>query len=309
MEKMLSPGQQLWLDVGHLVHDQVPDSDGHTLPPDTMTGSYELRDLDHALVGSLYEGKLVIDKTYGHAAYGCGSCCGYYGTKLTPSPFSGPPGIDNNDVIQATEQCGGYIDDVTYGGYDWHSSNTAVATLPNRTLHTVAHGTATGSAAITLQSDKHSPQCPNLTWGPTQPVNVDPYQVEPIDTASEGPAQCTKSGQSGWVRNVTNQVQYVTGAAYAVSGLPVADSISVGNPNALGISGKQEGQAPTTGHGSFPDTYYVCSTACPGSGESDAAQSWVVAGIPLLHVDYLVYKCASITIEAQRHRDTEKNNC
>jgi hypothetical protein len=92
MEKMLSPGQQLWLDVGRLVHDQVPDSDGHALPPDTMTGSYELRDLDHALVGSLYEGKLVIDKTYGHAAYGCGACYGYYGTKLTPNPFSGPPG-------------------------------------------------------------------------------------------------------------------------------------------------------------------------------------------------------------------------
>jgi hypothetical protein len=54
-----------------------PDSDGNTLPPDTMTGSYELRDLDHAYVGHLYEGKLVIDKTYGHAAYGCGNCCGY----------------------------------------------------------------------------------------------------------------------------------------------------------------------------------------------------------------------------------------
>jgi hypothetical protein len=36
MEKMLSPSQQLWLDLGRLVHDQVPDSDGHTLPPDTM---------------------------------------------------------------------------------------------------------------------------------------------------------------------------------------------------------------------------------------------------------------------------------
>jgi len=38
VEKMLSPGQQLWLDVGHLIRDQVPDSDGHTLPPDTMGG-------------------------------------------------------------------------------------------------------------------------------------------------------------------------------------------------------------------------------------------------------------------------------
>jgi hypothetical protein len=77
MEKMLSPGQQLWLDLGRLVHEQIPDSDGNTLPPGTMTGSYELRDLDHATVGQLYEGKLVLDKMFGHAAYGCGSCCGY----------------------------------------------------------------------------------------------------------------------------------------------------------------------------------------------------------------------------------------
>jgi len=31
MEKTLAPGQQLWLDVGHLVRDQVPDSDGQVL--------------------------------------------------------------------------------------------------------------------------------------------------------------------------------------------------------------------------------------------------------------------------------------
>jgi hypothetical protein len=62
VEKLLAPGQQLWLDVGQLIRNQVPDSDGHTLPPDTMTGSYELRDLDHATVGLLYEGKLMFVK-------------------------------------------------------------------------------------------------------------------------------------------------------------------------------------------------------------------------------------------------------
>ena len=96
IEKMLAPGQQLWLDVGRLVHDQVPDSDGRTLPPDTMMGSYELRDLDHATVGQLYEGKLIIDKTYGHASYGCGTCCGDGVPTLLPNPFGGPPGIEQH---------------------------------------------------------------------------------------------------------------------------------------------------------------------------------------------------------------------
>lgn len=171
IEKLLVPGQQLWLDLGHLVHDQIPDSDGSPLPPETMTGSYELRDLDHAYVGQLYEGKLVIDKTYGHAAYGCGSCCGYDAVVLDPNPFGGPPGIDNSDFIYANDTCSGTKDDVTDSGYSWASSNTGVATLPTRTLHTVAVGTATGSALAKLQW-AHPPSCPTQTFGPQQPVQV-----------------------------------------------------------------------------------------------------------------------------------------
>jgi hypothetical protein len=161
MQKLLSPGQQLWLDVGHLVHDQVPDAEGRTLPPDTMSGSYELRDVDHATVGQLYEGKLVIDKTYGHAAYGCGTCCGFTIPSLTPTPFTGVPGINNDDVMQTTEQCGGDVDDITDDAYGWQSSNTAVATLPTRTLHTVAPGSATGSASVQLLATHPAPRCPS----------------------------------------------------------------------------------------------------------------------------------------------------
>jgi hypothetical protein len=108
-----------------------------------MTGSYELRDLDHAYVGELYEGKLVIDKTYGHAAYGCALCCGYHGVVLTPSRFSGPPGINNNDVIDATEQCGGFVDDVTNASYYWQSSNPAGEADHKRPNH--FYGGSTGS--------------------------------------------------------------------------------------------------------------------------------------------------------------------
>jgi hypothetical protein len=173
MEKMLSPGQQLWLDVGHLVHDQVPDSDGHTMPPGTMTGSYELHDLDHDYVGQLYEGKLVIDKTYGHAAYGCGSCCGYDAVQLSPDPFSGPEGIENDDYIYANDTCAGDQEDVTGDGYSWASSDTAVATLSTRTLHTIAVGSTTGSTLVQLQR-ANPPHCPLTVFGPQQPVTVTP---------------------------------------------------------------------------------------------------------------------------------------
>jgi hypothetical protein len=186
MEKMLSPGQQLWLDVGQLVHNQVPDSDGHTLPPDVMTGSYELRDLDHGTIGHLYEGKLVIDKTYGHATYGCSTCCGYSGVVLGPNPFSGPPGNSFSDFIHATQQCGGYVDDVTDTGYNWGSSNTAVATLPSSTLHTVAIGQATGSTKALLESNHPEPSgnCQNRIFTPQQPVQVQPCAFPTFELSS-----------------------------------------------------------------------------------------------------------------------------
>jgi len=237
----------------------------------------------------------VIDKTYGHAAYGCGECCGYGQPKI--NPFSGPPAFDNQDLMLAQAQCGGYFDDVTDAAYNWWSNNTAVAELPTSMLHTVAPGSATGNASIQLQSMK-PPVCPGLTWRPTQQVNVGPYQVELIFTASQGPANCSIHGQAGWVRNVTNQLQYQGGSPYAVSGLTVADTLSVGSTNQLGLSGPQTGQDTTTGDGSFQDTYFACSTVCPAStGYSNFLQQWTAYGVPLPHVNGVVYKCQSITID------------
>ena len=282
-EKVLQPGQQIWLDVGQLIHNQVPDSDGNTLPPDTMVGSYELRDLDHAAVGLLYEGKLIIDKTYGHASYGCGTCCGYLKAQVWINPFSGPPSINNNDFYQAEEQCGGYWDDFTSIATNWQSSNTAVTTPPNRTLHTVAPGTATGSAEAYLQASKPAPSCPNGWFEGQQPETVKQvYQVEPLATAAQGqdgtnglPSCATLGGplgSRGWVRNLTNQVQYSDGTSVNFSGITVGDTLTIATPNGLNVSGTKTGTFQTTGDGSFPDTYYVRSTACFGSSERPAVR-------------------------------------
>jgi len=77
IEKVLQPGEQIWADVRSLIQTQLPDKDGKVIPHDVTMGSYELRDVQHYGVGQLYEGKLVIDKTWGHGYYGCAACCGY----------------------------------------------------------------------------------------------------------------------------------------------------------------------------------------------------------------------------------------
>src|ERR1700732_3966035 len=58
-----------------------------------------------------------------------------------------------------------------YANY-WHSDNTSVATLLNRTLHTAAVGSTTGAASALLQATHPVPKCPMQLMGGVQPVAV-----------------------------------------------------------------------------------------------------------------------------------------
>lgn len=137
-----------------------------------------------------------VDKTYGHAAYGCGSCCGYDPPLMSPGIFGGPPDIDNEDYIYATDTCAGDQEDVTGDGYGWGSSDTAVATLPNGTLHTVAVGLAKGNAELKLQW-AHPLSCPNEIFDPGQDVNVGSVSCSPSSVTRGGTTKCTATGAQG----------------------------------------------------------------------------------------------------------------
>jgi hypothetical protein len=294
----------LWLDVGHLVHDQVRDSDGHTMPPDTMTGSYELHDLDHAYVGELYEGKLVIDKTYGHAAYGCGSCCGYDAVVLDPDPFLGAVGVANDDYIYANDTCAGDQEDVTGDGYSWASSDTAIATLPNRTLHTVAPGSATGSTLVQLQR-ANPPHCALTVFSPTQPISVASLSCT-ASVARGGSATCTLTGPSGttvsgWkfkdgsgntVTRTTNTTSLtwsgavVTGGTVSVTAdsAPLSASITVNNRTGFAFTAV----SPTPENNDFNADGCSISVPSPPTQTGDAVGAFCLA-------QYFSLKTASIS--------------
>lgn len=74
LEQTLQPDEQMWIDVGKLIRESIPDKNGKPLPADLTSGSYEIRDLQNKTVGTLFEGKVIYDKTYSHVTYGCGSC-------------------------------------------------------------------------------------------------------------------------------------------------------------------------------------------------------------------------------------------
>jgi len=173
MEKLLAPGEQMWADVGQIIRDQAPDKDGKTIPTDVMMGSYELRDLDHLSAGSLNEGKLVLDRTWGHGYYGCTICCGYHASKLNPNPFSGLIGTGGSDQAQA-EDCSNTWYDFTGIATNWASSNTGVATVANAYTNLVGVGKAKGSAHLQLASTNIHTNCPVVLFVPQNPVTTTP---------------------------------------------------------------------------------------------------------------------------------------
>ena len=77
----------MWIDVGKLIREHVPDKNGTVLPANLASGSYEFRDLTNKGIGQLFEGKVVYDKTYGHVTYGCAGCCGYVNAEDLVDPL------------------------------------------------------------------------------------------------------------------------------------------------------------------------------------------------------------------------------
>jgi hypothetical protein len=170
LEQTLQPEEQMWIDVGKLIREHMPDKNGKTLPPDLTSGSYEIRDLTNKGIGALFEGKVVYDKTYGHVTYGCVRCCGYTALNLDYSPLFLPVGSGAPNGVQADYQCtGGYTwEDVSNSFYNnWSTANHIVATVDSTGYHTgMAVGITTSSTWGNLQSFNLQYNCP------IQPRNI-----------------------------------------------------------------------------------------------------------------------------------------
>jgi hypothetical protein len=176
----------MWLNLVHLIHHGVPDRKGSALPTDVTSGTYDLEDLDPGLGGNLIEGKVALDKTFGHLTYGCLTCCGY-----TPYLMLDPTlvGVGQNGGINpyGTNNC------TASSGFSlssyfqqtnarWWSGNTAVATVTSFNGHGVAAGTTNGFATANVPSgDGAYPKnpCPQPTQEGTNNVKVKPQITSP----------------------------------------------------------------------------------------------------------------------------------
>ena len=176
LEQTLQPDEQMWIDVGKLIREQVPDKKGKALPMDLASGSYEFRDLTHTGVGTLFEGKIIYDKTYGNVAYGCGTCCGYSNAyvRVFYNPLGVPLQSTEGQGVNAYQNCTLTWDDVSDSFWSrWASANTGIATVDYYGTHNgVSVGSTTSNTSGYLAGAMRPPTCPQLLSSPNGGVNT-----------------------------------------------------------------------------------------------------------------------------------------
>ena len=168
LEQMLAPDQQMPLDFGKLIHDRIPDKNGQSLPPNLTSGAYRILELtdDHA-AADLYEGKVIVDKTYGHASYGCTICCGPTNPYMEWNPLYLFPGGSWNQQIQSGDSCTRRLTTITGDFPTWWTDSTTTATASSNKINGIAVG-ATGHHAL---SD-------SIYWGPLEDSGGGPCPLD-----------------------------------------------------------------------------------------------------------------------------------
>ncbi len=130
-EHRLAPGEPLWVDVGQLIRKRVPDKNGRTLPLDATSGTFEFREKDAASEGHLYEGRLMIDRTLGHAVYACAHCCYLSSTDSYIDDISGAHPFTAPATAWGLNCCDGYLEDLTPIIFDWFMLDEFIAEVDN----------------------------------------------------------------------------------------------------------------------------------------------------------------------------------
>jgi hypothetical protein len=145
------------------------------LPPDLSSGTYRILDISDSAAGGLYEGKLILDKTYGHAAYGCAICCGYNVAFMYYDPLDVLISTQGSQLVQAGNSCSGTTQTITGDFPTWGTANSAIATASKAVVAGVGLGTTTVDATSVPMYwglKEYSPTCPTMQKAVSSPVNV-----------------------------------------------------------------------------------------------------------------------------------------
>jgi hypothetical protein len=260
LEQILQPGEQMWMDIGKLIRESVPDKTGKALPRDLTSGSYEVRDLTNKGTGSLFEGKVIWDRTYGHVTYGCAGCCGY----INPAtPWYNPvPVIINtfqDDGVDAYNTCDSATEDVSDSFYNhWSSGNTAIVTVDYYGRHNGVSAGATTSQTSGQLSMARPRACILETKVPQGGVNVScptptNFTIQSESNLNDGSLFFTYTWSSS-TGNQADLANCTVGESVFYPGYPTTPYIwplpmvqSTPNPTAVSGKGSNSGFTDTNG--------------------------------------------------------------
>jgi hypothetical protein len=292
LEQTLQPDEQMWIDVGRLIRERVPDKNGKALPVDLASGSYEFRDLNDPGVGSLFEGKVVYDKTFGHVTYGCAHCCGIQGVYLKYSPLGVPfQGTSPNGVL-GDDQCGDTglpLSSLFLG--NWKTASSSIATVDYYAKHTgvgVGSTTSLTSGQISAAGRATCPQEVRSPQGPTNVVQVafsslvgivqgQTASVTVTLTPSPSPssvtlALSTTTGQGAAVFSSSGQQTMTINQTSTVT---IKGTTTSSTANNIQLSAAADGTTlNTTSFSVIWVTISTIKTAGPLSGDDDAANEY-----------------------------------
>jgi hypothetical protein len=276
LDQSLLPGEQMWMDIGKLIRESIPDKSGKTLPRDLTSGSYEIRDLNNAAISTLFEGKIIYDKTYGHVTYGCGACCGYTKSYFYSNPLYVPFQGTAEDAVYANDGCNGGAPVDVNGAFagTWSVVNTNIATVGSQGTFTgVGVGSTTFSVAGDLPWNLPRQHCPYLPAAPSPgTVNVGvPAQLLVIGDTTTNPTNCPNTK----LRILAYQIQDSNGNDVTTNVLTKEQFGSKG-ANTCNTTITTSETCTGTPNGIIHDSLTVgCNSVDNGCGYTYTNQQWV----------------------------------
>jgi hypothetical protein len=233
VEHTLAHDEQVWVDIGKLIRNQVPDVNGTTIPLTVMSGSYELESLTDKPTEGLFEGKLVVDKTYGYAVHGCASCCPEYDQRyIVQDPLNLVVGYSSYQSAWGYDACTSKA--VQLSATNWGTGNAQVATANNNLISAVGVGSTTDFASVKVFAPDSRGYCRWSTVQTSGTVNVQPkvdHMMVIVDTSGVC-SGCTTT-VARFVKYQIQNVQNQNLGALQIAEQTAEDTNTCGNGNPL----------------------------------------------------------------------------
>ncbi len=123
-----------------------------------------------------------MDKTFGHATYGCMICCGPNNPWMMYDPLPIAISDFENQDVQAINSCSNRLTTVTSDFPSWWTDNSSIATATGRQINGVAVGTTNHNAQSQLmywgdKEDSGGGDCPLDRPVVSAPTNVTPKVI------------------------------------------------------------------------------------------------------------------------------------